>query len=307
LIEWVDSKRIREDTLYHIYKYQLEFEIHLYIQDRLIMKQIIEPGSYRNSHAIHELWVYRDLIWMMAWRNITSRYRQMALGPLWIILIPIVNMVIFSVIFGKIANLPSEGIPYPIFTFSALLPWTFFSNSVTSSVGGLVNNINLISKVYFPRIILIIAATLPGLVDLAFSFLVLMVMMLYYGIMPSPRILALPFFILIAMITALSVGMWGAALAVRFRDVQHIVTYGLQIWMYATPVAYSASLIPERWQVVYQLNPMYWVVEGFRWALLSSSQSLNYILEVSLSIMAISFISGYFVFKKMEGNIVDIL
>jgi lipopolysaccharide transport system permease protein len=271
------------------------------------MKQIIEPGSYRNSRAIHELWVYRDLIWIMARRNITSRYRQMAFGPLWILLIPIINMVIFSVIFGKLANLPSEGIPYPIFTFSALLPWTFFSNAVTSSVGGLVNNTNLISKVYFPRLILIIAATLPGLVDLAFSFLVLMGMMLYYGIMPSLKILALPFFILIAIITALSVGMWGAALAVRFRDVQHIVTYGLQIWMYATPVAYSASLIPERWQVIYQLNPMYWVVEGFRWSLLGSSQSLNYMLEVSLSIVAISFISGYFVFKQMEGNIVDIL
>ena len=266
---------------------------------------VIQPTKGWSSLALHELWEYRELLWFLTWRNIKGRYRQMALGPLWIIIKPLVDMVIFSVIFGRLAKLPSEGVPYPIFTYTALLPWSYFSGAAGASVGSLLSQMGVISKVYFPRLVVPVSAVLSGLVDLVFSFLVLLGMMAYYGFAPSMAILTLPLYVLLATATALSVGLWSATVAVRFRDLQFAITYSLQIWMYATPVAYTASLIPERWQLLYQLNPMYWVIEGFRWSLLGKGQAPQPLMLVPVGFVLLLLISGAFVFRRTERTIVD--
>jgi lipopolysaccharide transport system permease protein len=268
---------------------------------------VIQPTHGWSSLALHELWEYRELLWFLTWRNIKGRYRQMALGPLWIVIKPLVNMVIFSVIFGQLARLPSEGLPYPIFTYTALLPWGYFSSAADASVGSLVSQMGVISKVYFPRLVVPVSAVISGLVDLSVSFLILLGMMVYYGFAPSPTMLLLPLYVLLATITALGVGLWSATLTVRFRDLQTAISYGLQVWMYATPVAYSASLIPERWQGLYQLNPMYWVIEGFRWALLGKGQALQPLMLVPVGLVLLLLISGAFVFRRTERTIVDLL
>ena len=224
---------------------------------------IIQPTRGWSSLALHELWQYRELLWILTWRDIKARYRQMALGPLWIILKPLVNMVIFSPIFGQLAN--------------------------------------------FPRLVVPISAVLSGLVDLAISFLVLLGMMTYYGFAPSLALLLLPLYLLLAAVTALGVGLWSAALTVRFRDLSFVVGYGLSAWMYATPVAYSASLIPQRWRILYQLNPMYWVIEGFRRALLGTGQPPQLLMLVPVSFVLLLLLSGAFVFRRTERTIVDLL
>jgi lipopolysaccharide transport system permease protein len=268
---------------------------------------VIQPTRGWSSLALHELWEYRELLWFLTWRDIKGRYRQMALGPLWIIIKPLVNMVIFSVIFGTLAKLPSEGVPYPIFTYTALLPWGYFSSAAGASVDSLVSRMGMISKVYFPRLIVPISAVLSGLVDLAISFLILLGMMPYYGFAPSLAALILPLYVLLATATALAVGLWSAALAVRFRDLSFAVGYGLQAWMYATPVAYTASLIPERWQLLYQLNPMYWVIEGFRWSLLGKGQAPQPLMLLPVGFVVLLLISGAFIFRRTERTIVDLL
>jgi lipopolysaccharide transport system permease protein len=267
----------------------------------------IQPTNGWGSLGLHELWQYRELLWFLTWRNIKARYRQMALGPLWIIIQPLVSMVIFSVIFGALAKLPSDGLPYPLFTYTALLPWTYFANAAKSSVGSLVSQMGVISKVYFPRLVVPISAVLSGLVDLAMSFLILLGMMAFYGFTPSWNILILPCYILLATATALGVGLWNATLAVRFRDLQFATQYGLQVWMYATPVAYTANLVPESWQWLYQLNPMYWVIEGFRWALLGTGQPPQLQVLIPVGLVLLLLISGAFVFRRTERTIVDLL
>lgn len=267
---------------------------------------IIQPMRGWSSLALHELWQYRELLWILSWREIQVRYRQMALGPLWILIGPLVKMVIFSLIFGRLAKLPSDGLPYPIFTYTALLPWDYFSGAASASVRSLLSYVNLISKVYFPRLIVPISAVLSGLVDLLISFLVLLGMMIYYGFMPSLALLLLPLYLLLAAATALGVGLWSAALTVRFRDLQLVVSYGLSAWMYATPVAYSASLIPERWLLLYQLNPMYWVIEGFRWALLGKGQPPQLFMLAPVGFVLFLLLSGAFVFRRAERTVVDL-
>ncbi len=257
--------------------------------------------------ALHEIWEYRELLWFLTTRDIKARYRQMALGPLWILINPLVNMIIFSVIFGGLARLPSEGIPYPIFTYTALLPWEYFSTAAGDSVSSLVTRMSVISKVYFPRMVVPISSVISGLVDLAVSFVVLLGMMLFYGYIPTWKVLTLPLFILLAMMTALGVGLWGATVAVRFRDLRHAITYGIRVWMYATPVAYSASLIPENWLWLYKLNPLYWVIEGFRWALLGSGQAPEPLMLIPIGMVIALLISGAFIFKRTERTIVDLL
>jgi len=267
----------------------------------------IKPNRGWSRLALHELWGYRSLLWFLTARDIKGSHRQMALGPLWIIIKPLVDMVIFSLIFGRLAKLPSDGVPYPIFTYTALLPWTFFSTACIASVGSLVSQMNVISKVYFPRLVVPVSAVLAGLVDLAVSFLVLLGMMAFFGFAPSWAILTLPFYILLAAATALGVGLWGAAIAVQFRDLKNAVTYGISVWMYATPVAYSASLIPERWQLLYQLNPLFWVVEGSRWALLGTGQPPQPLMLVPVGLVLLLLIWGAFVFKRTERTVVDLL
>lgn len=267
----------------------------------------IKPSTGWSALDLGELWRYRELFYFLTTRDIKGRYRQMALGPLWILLKPLLNMVVFSVIFGGLADLPSNGIPYPVFTYTALLPWTFFSTAASTAAGSLVTRLNLISKVYFPRLLIPVSAIFSGLIDLAFSFIVLLGMLLYYGIAPSFAWLLLPLYTLLAAASALAVGLWAATLSVRFRDTRYAVSHGLQIWMYASPVAYTAELVPEHWQFLYQLNPLYWVIEGYRWALLGQGTPGADHMWISVALVLVGLVSGAYVFRRTERSIVDLI
>jgi len=268
---------------------------------------VIQPTRGWGSLKLHELWEYRELLWFMVWRDVKGKYRQMAFGPLWIILIPIVNMVIFSLIFGKLAKLPSEGVPYPIFTYVALLPWQFFATATDGSAKSLLSQQNVISKVYFPRLIIPVSYVVAAFIDFLASFAVLIGMMAFYRILPTWRVVTLPFFLLLAAATALGVGLWLAGLAVKFHDVALGLGYALTIWQYVTPVAYSSTLIPARLQTLYRLNPMAAVVDGFRWALLNGKQAPDWTLGVVCVLVALLVISGAFYFKRTERTIVDVI
>ena len=267
----------------------------------------IEPPRGWAALELRELWLYRELLFFLAWRDIKLRYKQTALGAAWAILQPLLTMVIFSVIFGQLAKLPSDGIPYPIFTYAALLPWQLFSFALTNSSNSLINSQNLISKVYFPRLIIPLASTLAGLMDFAIAFLVLLGLMVYYHIMPTMAILYLPLFLILALLSALAVGVWLSALSVEYRDVRYIVPFLTQFWMYATPIAYASSLIPENWRLLYGLNPMTGVVEGFRWALLGIQTSGGSMILVSAAVVVVMFISGLYYFRRMENNFADVI
>jgi lipopolysaccharide transport system permease protein len=245
-------------------------------------------------------------LWFLTTREIKGRYRQMALGPLWMVLRPLMTMVVFTVIFGHIAKLPSNGIPYPLFTFTALISWTYFATAVDGASRSLVTQIGLISKVYFPRLVIPIAASIAGLVDLGFAFLVLIGLMAWYGQTPTWWAAAIPFYLLFTMLTALAIGLWSATAAVRFRDLQYAVAYILQIWLYATPIAYSASLIPQSWQLVYKLNPLYWVVAGFRYGLLDEGVGPKPMMLIPFAAVIILLVSGAYVFRRTERSIVDL-
>jgi len=267
----------------------------------------IEPPRGWAALELRELWLYRELLFFLAWRDIKLRYKQTALGAAWAILQPLLTMVIFSVIFGQLAKLPSDGIPYPIFTYAALLPWQLFSFALTNSSNSLINSQNLISKVYFPRLIIPLASTLAGLMDFAIAFLVLLGLMAYYHITPTMAILYLPLFLILALLSALAVGVWLSALSVEYRDVRYIVPFLTQFWMYATPIAYASSLIPENWRLLYGLNPMTGVVEGFRWALLGIQTSGGSMILVSAAVVVVMFISGLYYFRRMENNFADVI
>jgi lipopolysaccharide transport system permease protein len=267
----------------------------------------IEPQRGWVSLELGDLWRYRELLLLLTWRDIKVRYAQTILGATWAILQPLLTMIIFSVIFGQLAKLPSDGIPYPIFTFTALLPWQLFAFSLTNSSQSLVGSQNLVSKVYFPRLIIPIASVLPGLVDFVISFIVLIGMLIFYQIPLTVRILALPLFLLLAVMSALAVGLWLSALNVKYRDIRYVVPFMTIFWQYATPVAYSASLIPEKWRLLYWLNPMVGVVEGFRWALLGSGKVGNVMIWVSISIIVLLLISGLAYFKRMEATFADVI
>ncbi len=257
--------------------------------------------------GLDELWQARELLWFLTTREIKGRYRQMALGPLWIVLKPVIDMVIFSAIFGGLAKLDSEGLPYPLFTFTAILPWTYFSNAASNAANSLVSRIGVISKVYFPRLVVPLSAVFSSLVDFAVTLLVLVGMLIFYGVKLTPLILILPLYILLAMAAALGIGLWSAVISVRFRDLRYAVTYALQVAMYATPVAYSATLIPERWQLLYRLNPMYWVIDGFRWVLLGTGEGPKPLMLIPIAIVIVVLVTGTFVFRRFERSVVDLL
>jgi len=267
----------------------------------------IEPQRGWVSLELGDLWRYRELLLLLTWRDIKVRYAQTILGATWAILQPLLTMIIFSVIFGQLAKLPSDGIPYPIFTFTALLPWQLFAFSLTNSSQSLVGSQNLVSKVYFPRLIIPIASVLPGLVDFAISFMVLIGLLIFYQIPLTARILTLPLFLLLAVMSALAVGLWLSALNVKYRDIRYVVPFMTIFWQYATPVAYSASLIPEKWRLLYWLNPMVGVVEGFRWALLGSGKVGNVMIWVSILIIVLLLLSGLAYFKRMEATFADVI
>jgi len=269
---------------------------------------VVEPAHGWFSLRLNELWAYRELLYFFIWREIKVRYKQTVLGASWALLQPVLTMVIFSVIFGRLANLDSEGIPYPVFTYAALLPWQLFSRALSDASGSLVAAQSMITKVYFPRLFLPAAAVLSGLVDFAIAFVVQLGLMLYYGITPTLAILTLPLFLLLAVITAMAVGLWLSALNVRYRDVKYVTPFLIQLWLYGTPIAYSAQLIPEQFRVIYGLNPLAGVVNGFRWALLGQEASFDPLLFLSSIVMVlVLFISGLIYFQRTEQTFADVV
>jgi ABC-type polysaccharide/polyol phosphate export systems, permease component len=256
---------------------------------------------------LRELWEYRELLFFFAWRDIKVRYRQTVMGALWAIIQPFFTMVIFSLFFGRLANVPSDGLPYPVFSFTALVPWTFFANALAQASNSLVINANMVKKIYFPRLALPIATVLAGVVDFALAFLVLLGIMLYYGLVPTVNIIWLPFFTLLALVTSLGVSLWLAAMNVQFRDVHYTIPFLTQAWLFVTPIAYPSSLLSEPWRTVYGLNPMAGVVEGFRWALLGTDTAPGRMIMVSVLVAVILFVSGAFYFRRMEQSFADVL
>ena len=268
---------------------------------------VIEPVEGWIPIDLRKLWDKREILYFLIWRDIKVRYKQTLLGGAWAILQPFLTMVVFSVIFGYLAKVPSDGIPYPVFTYTALLPWMFFAHAITESGNSLVLNQQLITKVYFPRLVIPLASILAGLVDFGIGFIVLIGMMLFYGIVPTPAVLVLPFFILLELITGLGAGLWLATLNVRYRDVRYTIPFLVQFWLFLTPVAYSSSLIPERWRVLYGLNPMAGVVEGFRWALLGRSGSISPEILVSSAVAVGLLVSGLYYFRRLERTFSDVI
>jgi lipopolysaccharide transport system permease protein len=268
---------------------------------------ILRPSKGFLRLDLKALWEYRELLYFLVWRDIKVRYKQTALGAAWAILQPTMTMLVFSIFFGRLAKVPSDGIPYPLFAYTALLPWQLFAFALTESSNSLVSSQNLITKVYFPRLVIPIASVLAGLVDFAIAFLVLLVLMFYYGIVPTSAVALLPLFLLLAVATALSVGLWLSAMNVKYRDVRYTIPFLTQFWMFATPVAYPSSLVPGRWRVLFGLNPMSGVVEGFRWALLGKSTTPGPLLAVSITAVVVLLIGGLRYFKKMESTFADIV
>jgi lipopolysaccharide transport system permease protein len=256
---------------------------------------------------IRELWEFRELLYFFAWRDIKVRYKQTVMGVLWAIIQPFLTMVIFSMFFGRLANIPSDGLPYPVFSYAALVPWTFFANALAQASNSLVINANMIKKIYFPRLALPIATVLAGVIDFVLAFVVLLGIMLYYGLVPTINIVWLPLFLLLALITSLGVSLWLAALNVQFRDVHYTIPFLTQAWLFVTPIAYPSSLLPEAWRTVYGLNPMAGVVEGFRWALLGTGTGPGKMIIVSALVSLTLFISGAFYFRRMEQSFADVL
>lgn len=267
----------------------------------------ITPSHGWVSLKLRELWEYRELLFFLTWRDIAVRYKQTALGAAWAIIQPFMTMVVFSLFFGRLAKVPSDGIPYPIFSYAALVPWTFFANGLSESSNSLVGSANLIKKIYFPRLTIPISSVLSGGVDFALAFVVLMGMMLFYGIVPTVNILWLPAFLLLALVASLGVGLWLSALNVEFRDVRYVVPFITQFWLFATPIAYSSTLLEEPWRTLYGLNPMVGVVEGFRWALLGTQTAPGPIILVSVLASVAILVSGAFYFRRMEKTFADIV
>ena len=267
----------------------------------------IQPSKGWVPLRLSGLWEYRELLYFLTWRDIKVRYKQTVLGAAWAIIQPFFTMVVFSVVFGRLVKVPSDGIPYPIFSYAALVPWTFFANAVTQSSNSLVGSGDLIKKVYFPRLVIPISSVMSGVVDFALAFGVLLAMMLYFGIVPTTRILWLPLLLLMAFVTALGVGLWLGAMNVQFRDVRHAVPFMTQFWLFATPVAYPTSLLPESWRVVYGINPMVGVVEGFRWALLGVETANGLTIVVSAVTALVLLVSGAFYFRRMERTFADVV
>jgi len=268
---------------------------------------LIRPSQGWSALNLRDLWRYRELVFFLTWRDISVRYKQTVLGAAWAIIQPFFTMVVFSVFFGRLGKVPSDGIPYPLFAYCALLPWQLFAFSLTEASNSLVANERLITKVYFPRLAIPLSATLAGLVDFAIAFVVLLGMLIFYDIRPTAAICFLPLFVLLAIVTALGVGLWLSALNVQYRDVRYTIPFLTQVWLFSTPVAYPSSLIPEPWRALYGLNPMAGVVEGFRWALLGTGNAPGPLLAVSILAALTVLVSGMFYFRRMERTFADIV
>jgi lipopolysaccharide transport system permease protein len=268
----------------------------------------IQPSRGWVSLRLRELWEYRELLYFLIWRDVKVRYKQTVLGAAWAIIQPFFTMVVFSVFFGNLAKVPSDGIPYPIFSYAALVPWTFFSNGLSQASNSLVGGARLIKKVYFPRLAMPIATVLGGVVDFLLAFIVLLGMMLYYGVMPTVNVIWLPLFLMLALVTSLGVALWLSAMNVQFRDVRYTVPFLTQFWMFATPIAYASSLIENPLlRTLYGINPMTGVVEGFRWALLGADTAPGSIIIVSSLTALALLVSGMYYFRRMEKTFADVV
>ncbi len=268
----------------------------------------IKPAKGWVPLNLKDLWHYRELIYFLTWRDLKVRYKQSVLGVLWAILKPFMNMVVFTIFFGELAKIPSDGIPYPIFSYTGLLPWGFFAAALDVSARSMLQSGSMVSKIYFPRIIVPLSSVFANLVDFLIAFVILIGMMIYYQIVPTINTLWLPVFILLAMITAIGVGLWFSALLVMYRDVNYMLPFISEIWKFISPVVYSATLIPEKWQWLYSINPMAGVVSGFRWALLGQPETISFgSLAISGGISLVVFISGLYFFRRMERIFADMI
>jgi len=266
-----------------------------------------EPSRGWANLRLAELWAYRELFYFFVWRDIKVRYKQTILGASWAIVQPFLTMLIFSLFFGRLAKVPSDGVPYPVFAFAALVPWCLFANSVTLASNTLVAGSNMVKKIYFPRLVMPAATVFASLVDFVLAFAVLLMMMLFYGYVPTANVIWLPFLLVLVLITALGVSFWLSALNVQFRDVRYVVPFLVQLWLFASPVAYPSSLLSEPWKTVYALNPMVGVVEGFRWALLGTDTRPGLMIAASSLMALLLFLSGCFVFRRLEKTFADVI
>jgi lipopolysaccharide transport system permease protein len=268
---------------------------------------ILKPTQGWGSLNLREIWLYRELIYFLTWRDLKVRYKQTALGAGWAILQPVLSMVVFSIFFGGLLNVPSEGVPYPIFSYAALLPWGVFAKALNDTGRSLVSNRAMLTKIYFPRMVIPLASVFSSLADFLIAFIVMLGLMLYYQISPTSNVWTLPLFLLLAVITALGVGLWLSAMNVLYRDIGYMIPYITQLWFYLTPIVYPASKVPEQWQFIYALNPMVGVVEGFRWALLDTADAPNPLVAVSAFIAIVIFVTGMFYFRRMERTFADMV
>lgn len=272
------------------------------------MHKIIRKKTGLASLDLQELWQFRELLGFLAWRDLLVRYKQTAIGVTWAFIRPLLTMVVFTFIFGRVAKLPSQGIPYPLLTFAGLLPWHFFSSAFNEAASSIVGHVQMISKVYFPRLVIPISSIISALVDFLISFGIFLVMMLWYGMPLTARALTVPFFFLLALLFALGLGLWFSAFYVRYRDVRHLIPFMLQLGIYISPVGFSSAIVPERWRFLYSLNPMVGVIDGFRWALLGGpSQIYPAGLVLSVVVVFVVLVSGLYYFKKIERIFADII
>lgn len=267
----------------------------------------VEPAKGWTSLGLAELWDYRELVYFLTWRDLKVRYKQTVLGASWAIIQPFLTMLIFALFLGRLAKIPSDNIPYPIFAFAALVPWTFFANGVTFASNSLITYPDMVKKVYFPRLAMPLSTVLAGIVDFFLAFIVLLGMMLFYNTVPTAKIVWLPLLLLLALTTALGVGLWLSALNVQFRDVRYTIPFLVQFWFFATPIVYPSTLLPEQWRMIYGLNPMVGVVEGFRWTLLGTNTAPGPIIIVSSLTALMLLVGGAFYFRRMETNFADVI
>jgi len=267
----------------------------------------IEPIRGWTTLKLRELWEYRELLYFLVWRDVKVRYKQAALGAAWAILQPVLTMLIFSLFFGRLAKVPSDGVPYPLFSFTALVPWTFFATAITQSSQSVVGSSNLITKVYFPRLAIPLASVLAGLMDFGIASCVLLGLMAYYHRVPTIHILWLPLLVLLALLAAFGVGFWLSALNVKYRDVRYVVPFLVQFWMFASPIVYPTTLLPARWRTLYALNPMVGVVDGFRWALLGTHTAPGPIVAASAFATLVFVLGGALYFRRMESQFADVV
>ena len=266
----------------------------------------IKPSKGLAALNLRDLWVYRELVYFMVWRDVKVRYKQTMLGAAWAIIQPVMTMLVFTFLFGKVAKLPSDGVPYPVFSYTALLPWGLFVNALNQGSRSLVAHNNMVTKIYFPRLILPMASVFSGMVDFIIAFVILIGLMFYYQVTPAWNVLwTLPLFLILALITALGVALWLSAINVKYRDVNQALPFLTQFWLFATPVAYSSSVISDKWQIVYSLNPMAGVVNGFRWALLGSGNGPDAAFWVSVAISILVLVTGLFYFRSTEKTFAD--